>query len=302
MWLRTVIIITTTTTTSTTAMMMTGEFHSLTASICWWWQKSTQKKQQQQQQQQQKNKQTNKQTPAQKHFPNYHTHKERVVVAKPVDDDAAPHPAVQFHFSFSSKWHRSVRKGPYALRSVSQQSRQGWQYLSCWTQIVLDLGGWNVGRFCSPLLFPSGGQCCDALACPCSESSSSLWAPLPCQAADQMWYLLCLPVYLPVHSHWLRRAQDSRSTEVFVAEDCVWLCASRGSQFQTPPQGGVVASRLFAVLAVYSGLQSVVPNEPFPQSRALVKSTDRSCSGLFVSNRRSTRSSKLMGLKWYCCL
>ena len=35
-----------------------------------------------------------------------------------------------------------------------------------------------------------------------------------------MWYLQCLPVYLPVDSHWLRRAQDSRSTEVFVAEDC----------------------------------------------------------------------------------
>ena len=53
-----------------------------------------------------------------------------------------------------------------------------------------------------------------------------------------MWYLQCLPVYLPVHSHWLRRAQDSRSTEVFVAEDCAWLCASRGSPFQTPPFAG----------------------------------------------------------------
>ena len=112
------------------------------------------------------------------------------------------------------------------------------QYLSGWTQIVLGLGGWNVGRFFSPLLFPSGGQCCDALACPCWESCSSLRAPLPCQAADQMWYLQCLPVYLPVHSHWLRRAQDSRSTEVFVAEDCAWLYASRGSPFQTPPFAG----------------------------------------------------------------
>ena len=27
--------------------------------------------------------------------------------------------------------------------------------------------------FLSPLLFPSGDQCCDAVACPCSESSSS---------------------------------------------------------------------------------------------------------------------------------
>ena len=30
-----------------------------------------------------------------------------------------------FSFSFSSRWHRSVRKGPYALRPVSQQSPQG---------------------------------------------------------------------------------------------------------------------------------------------------------------------------------
>ena len=106
-------------------------------------------------------------------------------------------------------------------------------------QIVPDLGGRNVGRFLSPLLFRSGDQCCNALACPCRESSLSLRAPLPCQAADQMWYLQCLPVYLPVHSHRLRRAQDSKSTEVFVAEHCAWLCASRGSPFQTPPFAGL---------------------------------------------------------------
>ena len=45
---------------------------------------------------------------------------------------------------------------------------------------------WNIGLFISPLFFPSGDQCYDALACPCSESSSSLRVPLPCQAADQM--------------------------------------------------------------------------------------------------------------------
>ena len=31
----------------------------------------------------------------------------------------------QFSFSFSSRWHRNPRKGPYALRPVSQQSPQG---------------------------------------------------------------------------------------------------------------------------------------------------------------------------------
>ena len=30
-----------------------------------------------------------------------------------------------FSFSFSSRWHRSAWKGPYALRPVSQQSPQG---------------------------------------------------------------------------------------------------------------------------------------------------------------------------------
>ena len=32
---------------------------------------------------------------------------------------------LSFSFSFSSRWHRSARKGPYALRPVSQQSPQG---------------------------------------------------------------------------------------------------------------------------------------------------------------------------------
>ena len=32
---------------------------------------------------------------------------------------------VSTSFSFSSRWHRNARKGPYALRSVSQQSPQG---------------------------------------------------------------------------------------------------------------------------------------------------------------------------------
>ena len=32
---------------------------------------------------------------------------------------------VCFSFSFSSRWHRSARKGPYALRPVSQQSPEG---------------------------------------------------------------------------------------------------------------------------------------------------------------------------------
>ena len=30
--------------------------------------------------------------------------------------------SISFSFSFSSRWYRSTRKGPYALRPVSQQS------------------------------------------------------------------------------------------------------------------------------------------------------------------------------------
>ena len=39
-----------------------------------------------------------------------------------------------------------------------------------------------------------------------------------------MWYLLCLLVCLPVHFLWLWHGQCSRSTEVFAAKECVWLC------------------------------------------------------------------------------
>ena len=38
--------------------------------------------------------------------------------------DAADQTCI-FSFTFSSRWHRSARKGPYMLRSASQQSAQG---------------------------------------------------------------------------------------------------------------------------------------------------------------------------------
>ena len=79
----------------------------------------------------------------------------------------------------------SLGKCPYALRPVSQQSPQGCPWNSaniCLVEHRSFSQWWNVGRFVSPLLFPSGDQCCDALACPCSESSSSLGAPQSCQA------------------------------------------------------------------------------------------------------------------------
>ena len=103
-----------------------------------------------------------------------------------------------FSFSFSSRWRRSTRKDPYALRPVSQQSPQGCSRNSanvCLVeQIVLDLGGWNVGRFLSPLLFASDDQCCDAVVCPCSESSSSLFlSSLLFPSGDQCCGALACP-------------------------------------------------------------------------------------------------------------
>ena len=59
--------------------------------------------------------------------------------------------------------------------------------------------------FSTPLSFRRSMLWCSGLSV--LRSSSSLGAPLPCQTADQMWYLLCLSVYLPVHSHWLRRTR-----------------------------------------------------------------------------------------------
>ena len=47
-----------------------------------------------------------------------------------VNETSCPHPITVYRHqanssSFSSRWHRSSQKGPYALRSVSQQSPQG---------------------------------------------------------------------------------------------------------------------------------------------------------------------------------
>ena len=135
----------------------------------------------------------------------------------------------------SQRPERPVRALPRLSAVSLRLSSKQFQCLSGWTQIVPAPWASNVGFFLSPLVFPFGDQCCDAMPCTSSESSSSLWAPLPCQATDQMWYLLCLPVNLPVHSHWLWHAHGSRSIEAFAAEDYAWLCARQDSPFQTPP-------------------------------------------------------------------
>ena len=88
---------------------------------------------------------------------------------------------------FCSRWHRSDQKGPYMLYPISQQSPQGCppnsanvcvaeqrSFRTSECGILIHFGAWSLGHFVSPLLFPSGDQCCSNLACWCSVSSSSL--------------------------------------------------------------------------------------------------------------------------------
>ena len=54
--------------------------------------------------------------------------------------------SLSFGFSFSSKRHRSARKGQYALRPVSQQSPQGYPF-SLTLSILLSIARWLVSSF-----------------------------------------------------------------------------------------------------------------------------------------------------------
>ena len=47
------------------------------------------------------------------------------VVVNSLGEITCPKAVRSFSFSFSSRWHCSARKGPYALRPVSRQSPQG---------------------------------------------------------------------------------------------------------------------------------------------------------------------------------
>ena len=109
-----------------------------------------------------------------------------------------------FSFSFNSRWHHSTRKGPYALRpSLSSLQKVALETVPIFVWLNTDNSRpWRVE--CRPLPFST----------PLSFRRSVLWcsglsvlrkffkprAPLLCQAADQMWYLQCLPVCVHVHS------------------------------------------------------------------------------------------------------
>ena len=74
-----------------------------------------------------------------------------------------------FSFCFSSRWHCSARKGPYALRPISQQSPQGCPRNS--TNICLvehrSLSTLEGGMSAASFLHSSFFQAVSALACPC---------------------------------------------------------------------------------------------------------------------------------------
>ena len=143
---------------------------------------------------------------------------------------------LSFSFSFSSRWHRSTRKGPYALRPVSQQSPQVCPRNSA--NICLaehrSFSAFEGGMSAASFLHSSFLQAVNAVM---------LWL-VRAEKAPQASEHLC-PAKLQTKCDiccacqsicpFIPTAQDSRSTEVFVAENCAWLCASRGSPFQTPP-------------------------------------------------------------------
>ena len=82
----------------------------------------------------------------------------------------------------------------YTLGSDWQGGSRSHKYLQQGTFFLL---------FSEGLFVCFSSQCCDALAYHCSESTSSLSAPLLCQPVGQLSCCLCLSVCLPVHSLWL---------------------------------------------------------------------------------------------------
>ena len=95
---------------------------------------------------------------------------------------------MQFSFKLSvcSRRHRRVRKGPHVLLSVPQQSlKVALQTTPPFVWLNIDRSRpQRVECWLIPFSAPCD-LCCDALACPCSDSSLGLYAPLPCQAAER---------------------------------------------------------------------------------------------------------------------
>ena len=109
-------------------------------------------------------------------------------------------------FSFSSRWRRSARKGPYALRPVSQQSPQGCPRNSVNVCLVehRSFSTLEGGMSAASFLHSSFLQKISAVVLwPVHVQKVSQASERLCPAKLQTRYdnyMLCLPVYLPVHS------------------------------------------------------------------------------------------------------
>ena len=147
-----------------------------------------------------------------------------------------------FRFSFSSRWHCSARKGPYVLCPVSQQSPQGCPQNSANICLVEHRsflafeGGMSAASFLhsSFLRAVSAVMLWLVRAEKVPQASEHL-----CPAKLQTRCDICCACqsicpFIPTDSS-MPRTEIHRS---LVAEDCAWLCASRGSPFQTPPFAG----------------------------------------------------------------
>ena len=113
-------------------------------------------------------------------------------------------PSLSFSFSFSSRWHRSARKGPYALRPVSQQSLQGCPRNSDNICLVehRSFSTLEGGMSAASFLHSSLLQAINAVMFwPVHVEKVSKASEHLCPAKLQTRYLLCLSVYLPAHSH-----------------------------------------------------------------------------------------------------
>ena len=161
----------------------------------------------------------------------------------------------QFQFSFKMAYQRSERpmRAPPRLPAVSPRLPSN----QC--RCLVEHKSFPRRVECRPLPFSTFSilQVISAVMLwpvHVSESSSSLGAPLPCQAADQMWYLLCLPV-IPNDTGMTRAVDPQKSLQFKTMYGCepvveaahsrlhllqqiYWVCENDGIFFQLPLDSG----------------------------------------------------------------
>ena len=147
---------------------------------------------------------------------------------------------LSFSFSFSSRWHRSARKGPYALRPISQQSPEGCPRNSANICLVehRSFSTLEGGMSAASFLHPSFLQAVNAVMLVRVEKVPQASEHL-CPAKLQTRCHICCACqsicpFNPTDSGVPMTVDPQKSLYPKTA----WLCASRGSPFQTPPSAG----------------------------------------------------------------